>query len=392
MSIRVLSSINNIEASAWDALWSDYPFTRHAFLAALETTGCTTKKSGWQVQHLVYEENQQIVAAMPLYLKYDSWGEYVFDWSWADAYQRNGFDYYPKLLSAIPFTPATGPRFGFAPTLAAENKINIVKAFTDFCLHGDFAGQASGFHLLFPDAIDAEQLKQCNLLERYGYQFHWFNRNYNSFEDFLSSFASRKRKNLKREREKVAQAELKICVEQGEEISAERWQTFFIFYHTTYLKRSGRYGYLNHEFFQQLGTALKNQVVLISALKAGKPLAMALYFRDEKNLYGRYWGCEQEIDFLHFELCYYQGIEYAIKHKLQRFDPGAQGEHKIQRGFTPIYTRSFHHLANPMFAQAIVRFLKEEKQHLRFYMQEAREALPFKDGTELIGENILLEE
>lgn len=390
MSIRALNSINEITENAWDALWPDYPFTRHAFLAALENSACTNKQSGWQVQHLVYERDQHILAAMPLYLKYDSWGEYVFDWSWAEAYQSHGFDYYPKLLSAVPFTPTTGPRLGFAATLPADETQNIAEAFMHFCLRSDVVGQASGFHLLFPNAENAAQIKPAGLLERYGYQFHWFNQGYSCFEDFLAGFASRKRKNLKREREKVARAGLEIVIEEGEQISAERWQTFFIFYHTTYLKRSGCYGYLNQDFFQQLGRALKNQVVLISALKADTPVAMALYFRDNETLYGRYWGCEKEIDFLHFELCYYQGIEYAIKHQLKRFDPGAQGEHKIQRGFTPVYTCSYHKLANPMFERAIANFLREEKQHLQFYMREARRALPFREDVPQVNEHILL--
>lgn len=390
MSVRALTSINQIEATSWDALWSDYPFTRHAFLNALENSGCTTKQNGWQVQHLLYEKNQRVLAAMPLYLKYDSWGEYVFDWSWADAYQRYGFEYYPKLLNAIPFTPATGPRLGFVADLDETEQQQIVDEFIGFCTQGKMADRVSGLHLLFPAAKNYAQLKHTSLLERGGYQFHWFNQGYADFDAFLASFSSRKRKNLKRERARVKGADLEIIVEEGEQISQQRWQTFFIFYHTTYLKRSGRYGYLNQEFFQQLSTALGDQVVLISALKAGQPIAMALYFRDSETLYGRYWGCDEEIDFLHFELCYYQGIEYAIKNNLQRFDPGAQGEHKIQRGFTPIYTCSFHHLNNPMFRRAIENFLQQETQHLKLYLQEARKALPFREDVALVDEHILL--
>lgn len=405
MSIRALLSINDIDPQTWNALWSDYPFTQHAFLSALENTGCVDRQSGWQVQHLIYEENSLPVAALPLYLKYNSYGEYVFDWAWADAYQRNGLPYYPKLLSAIPFTPASGPRLGFAASLDEQKRQHIVNKLLEYCCSAELSANTSSMHILFPFAKDATYLQNAHpedsgftgdkrnskkLLKRLGYQFHWFNNHYTSFDDFLATFNSRKRKNLKRERSRVNEANLQIIVEEGAQISSERWQSFYIFYHTTYLKRSGHYGYLTKEFFQQLATSLGDQVVLISALKKAKPVAMALFFHDQETLYGRYWGCEEDIDCLHFELCYYQGIEYAIKHKLKRFDPGAQGEHKIQRGFTPVYTCSLHHLHNPAFHQAVANFVQQENLHLNHYMQQARAALPFRDDIELVSEDVLL--
>ncbi len=387
MTVRALSTIKEIQPSVWDTLWPDYPFTQFAFLSALEVSGATTRASGWQVSHLIYESKGKVLAAMPLYQKYNSWGEYVFDWSWADAYQRNKLEYYPKLLTAIPFTPTTGPRIGFDSTVDNQNKRDIIEAFFNYCLNTD---TSSGWHILFPELTDIDLFNSEKLVRRLGYQFHWFNQSYKNFDEFLDTFSSRKRKNIRKERARVKQAGISIQLLEGDKVSSEDWHTFFVFYHTTYLKRSGRYGYLDKRFFELLAQTMGERMILARAEKDARPIAMALYFRDDKNLYGRYWGCEVDIDCLHFELCYYQGIEYAISNKLLRFDPGAQGEHKIQRGFTPVYTRSYHHLHNPMFQHAIEDFVTQEKRHLRDYMKVAREALPFKEGVTPVPESQLI--
>ena len=392
MSTRFLESILSIKKQDWNALWPDYPFTRHEFLSALEVNHCTSEKTGWKPLHLVIEDNNKLLAALPLFIKSDSWGEYVFDWAWADAYHRSGLDYYPKLLNAIPFTPATGPRIGFDKTLSSKNKQQLSWALFDACKEKNDEISGSGFHCLFPQKTQLEYFKGLNLHQRTGCQFHWFNQNFNSFEEFLNTFNSRKRKALKKERQKVQDAKVEIEILSGKEISEEYWHTFFIFYHTTYLKRSGRYGYLTKEFFLDIAESMPDSIVLIVAKKHGSAVAMALYFRDKYTLYGRYWGCSEDIDCLHFELCYYQGIEYAIKNRLQRFDPGAQGEHKIQRGFTPVYTTSFHCLNNDSFNQAVGEFVKTEKLHLQDYLKETRKQMPFKDGFQSVNENILLTE
>lgn len=397
----LLNSINDINQCEWDALWpEDYPFTQHAFLAALENTGCTTAKTGWTPKHLIILSNEQavldkknVLAIMPLYEKSHSYGEYVFDWGWADAYQRNGLPYYPKLLNAIPFTPATGPRLAFAPHLNAE-KTQSCLALIDKTIQQqliDIGG--SGFHSVFTDIQSRSHMSTFNHMERQGCQFHWFNQNYKNFDDFLATFNSRKRKNLKKERKKVADQNIKIQFRSAEEISTDEWEKFYQLYQRTYFKRSGRAGYLSCDFFQSIAKAMPKHILLATAHQNSfdEPmLAAALYFRDKTTLYGRYWGTQEDIDGLHFETCYYQGIEFAIKHELERFDPGAQGEHKIQRGFTPIITSSYHKIMHPGFQQAIAEFIQEEKQQNHHYCINGRSYLPFKEDACNIAPDILI--
>ncbi len=387
-----LSSINDIPAAAWDSVWpDDYPFTQHAFLAALEDAGCTTSQTGWTPKHLVILTNKQdhfepnnILAALPLYEKSHSYGEYVFDWGWADAYQQNGFDYYPKLLNAIPFTPATGPRLGFAQGLTGEH-VSSCMSYIDQCIEQQLKQSGgSGFHSLFPNMQNRQHWSTTTYLERQSCQYHWFNRNYTDFDDFLSTFNSRKRKAVKRERKKVEEKEIVLQFRTALEIKSEEWKEFYHLYQRTYFKRSRRPGYLSLEFFQLIAAALPKQILLASAHKStteNPMMAAALYFRDDTTLYGRYWGTQEDIDGLHFETCYYQGITYAIKHGLTRFDSGAQGEHKIQRGFTPVITSSFHKIAHPGFRDAISEFLSNERSQNDTYCSESRESLPFKDSS-----------
>jgi predicted N-acyltransferase len=377
-SAEFLGSLGQFDADDWNSVCGgDYPFLRHEFLWGLEKTACTTAETGWQPCHLVIRRGNELIALMPLYLKSHSYGEYVFDWSWADAWRRSGLEYYPKLVTAIPFTPATGPRL----CVGAGEDSNAVwpvalQAIQQFAQRQGI----SSWHLLFPQEADSLLLLEAGMHRRSATQFHWFNRGYGSFDDFLSGFSSRKRKNLRRERNRVTEQGLVLKTLCGSEIGEREWQQFHHFYQLTYAKRSGHGGYLNRAFFTETAAAMGEQVVMTLAYLGQQAVAGALYFRSSDTLYGRYWGCEQEFDCLHFEACYYQGIDYCIRHGLQRFDPGAQGEHKIQRGFEPVPTWSNHWIADPSLAAAVADFTRSEEQHNRAYMADAARLLPFKQG------------
>lgn len=378
---RFVDSITAVTAATWDAVvGSDYPFLRHAFLLALETSRCTTARSGWQVNHLLLQDaDGQLQGCLPLYIKDNSFGEYVFDWSWADAYARHGQSYYPKLLSAIPFTPCAGPRLclaaGVDPQQAMASVLAAVQTHaTDI--------DASSWHLLFPLGTDLGWLQQEPLLLRTGCQYQWFNQHYASFDDFLATLNSRKRKNLRKERARVAEAGIEFVQLRGAEITQEQWQTFYRFYANTYHVR-GRKPYLNLDFFLALGRDMPDALLLILAVQQDAPVAGALFFTSRDTLYGRYWGCSDEHQFLHFETCYYQGIEYCIRQGIARFDSGAQGEHKIQRGFQPVPTWSLHWIRHPAFRKAIAHFVDEEAAHVGQYLQHAAEFLPFRKDLQL---------
>lgn len=376
MEFRFISSVNEVDRATWNFLWNtDYPFVQHEFITALEDTGCTTAASGWQPHHLTITKLNKIVGLVPIYIKTHSFGEYVFDWAWADAYQRHEVDYYPKLVSAIPFTPTTGPRIALAATLRLADVLpQIVAAIKEECERI----KASSWHCLFPHLSLSKELHTLECKQRLGTQFHWLNENYKNVEDFLSHFTSRKRKNLNRERARVREQGLRLVTKDGADITEEEWKRFYYFYHYTYVKRSGRPGYLCEEFFLNIARTIPVHILMVQAYDGDSMVAASLFFRSRDTLYGRYWGCAREYDFLHFEACYYQGIEYAIEHKLQRFDPGAQGEHKIQRGFTPIPTWSNHWIVRPEFRNAINDFLIRERDATWEYMKEAEDLLPFK--------------
>ncbi|MFA5496062.1 MAG: GNAT family N-acetyltransferase [Porticoccaceae bacterium] len=360
----------------------EYPFLRADFFHALEDSGSVTPETGWSPHHLRIIERGREQAFMPLYLKTHSWGEYVFDWSWADAYRRHGLDYYPKLLSAVPFTPATGPRIRFADGV---DRAALTAALVSQAIDLAADRGASSWHILFPESSHLALLESPadtpGLMRRTGVQFHWFNAGYDGFDDFLGALASRKRKMIRRERRQVAEQGFAIEMLSGGAIGADLWEFFYRVYHRTYLKRSGGTGYLTREFFQQIGAAMPDQVAMAVARERGRPIAAALYFFDHDTLYGRYWGCEGEYDFLHFELCYYRGIDFAIERKLGRFDAGAQGEHKILRGFTPVETHSLHWIAHPGFAEAVRQFLRQEEVSISRYREEAKELLPYRKGN-----------
>jgi predicted N-acyltransferase len=378
--VRFIDSITAVAASTWDALaGTNYPFMRHAFLAALEHTGCTTARTGWQPLHAIVESGDRIVGVMPLYAKTNSMGEYVFDWAWADAYQRHGLPYYPKLLTAIPFTPCAGPRLCSAADVDLTALVPVVQqAVLAKC---EQLG-ASSWHVLFPQEDLRDLLVGEKQLLRTGCQYQWFNNDYADFDAYLATFASRKRKNLRKERSAVQEAGITLHTLEGAQVSVDQWEQFYEFYASTYFVR-GRRPYLNTGFFLELGRRMPDQLMLVLATRADKAIAGALFFKGSDTLYGRYWGCAEDVPFLHFEACYYQGIDYCIRHGLKRMDSGAQGEHKIQRGFAPVPTWSTHWIARPDFRRAIGDYVKEEAAHIGDYMEQAADYLPFRKDLQL---------
>lgn len=380
MQTRFINSIFDIAPEQWNSLCPvNYPFIRHEFLAALENSGCTTAKTGWQPQHLLLFDHLQLVAAIPGYIKTHSYGEYVFDWAWADAYRHQGLDYYPKWINAIPFTPCTGPRILCKPEMAPSE---LIPATTSALISLSDKYNFSGWHSLFPPEDLSNQLQMQGVIQRMSCQFHWFNHDYQSFDDFLARMSSRKRKNILKERRQVKEQGFYFSHKTGAQLTENDWNIFYKLYRNTYLKRSGHSGYLSAQFFHTLGDTMKDNLLLVCAYNTIEAtdtiIAAAFFIRDEKTIYGRYWGCQDEYQFLHFETCYYQGIEFAINNRIVRFDGGAQGEHKIARGFEPFLTFSNHWIARPDFAAAIENFIHTETKSVLAYAEEARTLLPFK--------------
>jgi predicted N-acyltransferase len=301
-------------------------------------------------------------------------GEYVFDYAWANAYHDNGMDYYPKLLTAIPFTPSTGPRMTGLDSLEADHGQQL---FEEVLAVAQETG-ASSWHMLFPSDQQLALFEDSRLLQRNGVQYQWFNRDYQSFDDYLNGLNSRKRKMVRKERAEVSAQNITIQVLQGEQITSDIWQLFYMLYERTYAKRNGTRGYLTEAFFTQIGETMPEQIAMAVARQGNVPIACALYFFDQDTLYGRYWGSAGEFSYLHFELCYYSGIEFAISKGLKKYDAGAQGEHKIIRGFEPIKTHSLHWIEHPQFRQAIKRFLDSEQLGIEQHIQQARAILPFR--------------
>jgi predicted N-acyltransferase len=380
MHCEVHNSIAEIPASQWDALFdSEYPFTRHAFLLAMEMSGCATAETGWIAQQLVLKNGDEPVAAMPLYAKNNSYGEFVFDWGWAEAYQRHGLDYYPKLVTAVPFSPVAGPRVGLANGADEEEVLRaLLSAIHQLSQRHGF----SSWHLLFPGSRLRDALLDLHdegaFLHREAVQFHWFNRDYTSFDGFLAGLRSSRRKNLKRERRKVLEQGIHIERKIGADISERDWAGFFRCYQATYLKRSGHSGYLNAQFFKQLGETMPDQLMMVVASREDDIAACSLFLYDRNRLYGRYWGALQEVSCLHFEACFYQGIEFCIEKGIQEFDPGTQGEHKLMRGFEPVKSASYHWIASQPFRGAIAEFLSHEKRSTEVYRQQAGSYLPYR--------------
>jgi uncharacterized protein len=375
MEIKQITAIKQIDNQAWNALVADnYPFMRHEFLLALEESGCVSAQTGWQPRHLLVIDADKLIAAMPLYLKTHSRGEYVFDHQWSYVYGQNGLDYYPKWLTAIPFTPCQGLRIAVKDYV---DQHQIAGLLVEFIKNKSGQEGISSWHCLFPFGEQLASLRELGLLVREGVQFQWFNKGYQTFEDFLASFNHSKRKMLKRERRKVAEQGITMASLPGKEVSAAQWQVFYDFYSTTYFKH-GMPPYLNLEFFLRCAATMGDKMLLVFAMKGQDYVGAALSFIGSDTLYGRYWGCREDYKALHFEACYYQGLDYCIANGLQRFDSGAQGEHKIARGFEPITTYSAHWFQDERFAKAIGQFLLREKSAVRFYKDDAANYLPFK--------------
>ncbi|MGD0960899.1 MAG: GNAT family N-acetyltransferase [Methylomonas sp.] len=375
MQVEALQSINEIAAADWNRLVEPgYPFLRHEFFLALEQSGAVSEQTGWRVTHLLVSEQNQTLAILPLFCKTHSMGEYVFDQQWAQAYYYHGLDYYPKLLTAIPFTPSQGQRLLIKPGSDCRAILACLLQYIK-----ELAGQAgySSWHCLFPDTPQLDLFAAEGLIVRQGVQFHWFNQAYRDFEDFLQTLTASKRKMLRRERRLVAEQGIELVRIAGPAISEEQWRAFFRFYNSTY-RKNGAQAYLNQTFFQQIAANMAERIVLILAVKENRYIAAALSFVGADCLYGRYWGCDREYPMLHFETCYYQGLEYCMENNLQRFDSGAQGEHKIARGFEPVPTYSVHWLKDKRFAKSIADFVAREQQAVSLYQDEAASYLPFK--------------
>jgi predicted N-acyltransferase len=324
--------------------------------------------------HLLVMAETELVAVMPLYIKLHSWGEYVFDQQWAQAYQQQGQAYYPKFLTAIPFTPCQGERISVNP---AVNQLEVIEILLSYIRQLAIKLEVSSWHCLFPEAQQAEQLRSLGLSIRQGVQFQWFNQDFQSFDDYLQTLTASKRKMLKRERRRVAEQGIEIRQISGADVTEQQWQVFFRFYSLTYVKHNSQ-PYLSLEFFLQLAATMPEQLLLVVAEKDGRYIAAALSIIGADSLYGRYWGCYEEYSSLHFEACYYQGIDYCIAKGLKRFDSGAQGEHKISRGFQPVITYSAHWIKDANFAQAVAHFVGREQKHIAAYQQDAASYLPFK--------------
>ncbi len=369
--LQILQSLSDVDADEWNKLAGDQPFLRHEFLYNLEQSGCATTETGWESQHLTLWRDRELVGAMPLYLKHHSYGEYIFDWAWADAYHRSGLNYYPKLLSAIPFTPVTGTRL-----LAREESLRKRMANAAVELAQEL--NASSVHILYPTQAQATELASNSYLQRHSTQFHWHNRGYRDFDDFLSTMSHDKRKKIKQERRKLVDQGIHFERTEGMEISAADWTFFNQCYQITYRQHHSS-PYLNLDFFLRLGRDLPDHIVMFKAIADGKPIAAALNLKSSGRLFGRYWGAPAYVPGLHFEVCYYQGITYCIEHGIEIFEGGVQGEHKLARGLMPIKTYSNHWLADPQFSAAIADYLARESLGTLRYMEELNEMTPFKN-------------
>ncbi len=375
-TVTTIGRIADVPASEWDALaGGDHPFTRHAFLDALERHGCVGEEVGWIPCHVLVHTGGELAGATPAYVKLHSQGEFVFDWGWADAYARHGLDYYPKLVSAIPFTPSAGPRLLVRP---GAPRPAVERALTAGAIAVAKAMQCSSFHWLFPHDRDAAALKSRKvLLMRSGCQFHWMNRGYRDFRDYLDALTSKRRKEIRRERRDAAAAPVEVEIHDGRTATEAHWRAYHTLYSSTYDRKWG-YPALTLPFFVAVAAALPDRTLLALARRGRSYVAGAHCFVGRDTLFGRNWGCTEQHRGLHFEICYYRLIEHCIRRGLARFDAGAQGEHKILRGFLPVETHSAHWIADPRFHEAIGRFLAEERAGLRRYRLAMERHSPYR--------------
>lgn len=382
--VKIAQGLNSVPAAEWDACAIGpgsgdddpfNPFVSHAFLSALEDSGCVGAKTGWAPLHVLVEnETEKLLGAAPCYLKSHSMGEYVFDHSWADAYTRAGGRYYPKLQVTVPFTPVTGPRL-LVPNSpqSAEIRSYLIAGLRAL---RDQTG-ASSIHATFLQQVDLEAFASEKFLRRDDQQFHWFNDGYGTFEDFLAALASRKRKAIRRERRDALANGISIEWVTGQEITEAHWDAFFAFYMDTGSRKWGR-PYLNRRFFSLIGGRMADRVLLVMAKRNGRYIAGAINFIGDKRLYGRNWGCVEDHPFLHFEICYYQAIEFAIARGLDRVEAGAQGEHKLARGYRPVITSSAHDIADASLRRAVQTYLDQERLYVSEAAEELAETTPFK--------------
>ena len=373
---QVFHSLREVPPESWNRLIGDaFPFAEYDYLLALEEGHCVGIEPGWEPRYLTLWEGKQLQAACYLYRKTNSNGEYIFDWDWANAYQRYGQRYFPKLTSAVPFTPATGPKLLVAAD--ASNPRELQRQLLASALELAQQEGCSSLHFLFIPAEEREIYEAAGLLLRHSFQFHWQNQGYGSFEDFLSRLRSKRRKEILRERRQVQEQGLEIILLRGEEIEPKLCRVMYDFYLTT-IDRKWAMPYLSYEFFQYIFTHFRDQLVLALARKQGRWVAGTINYHKGPHLFGRYWGCRQDFRSLHFELCYYRLIEYAIEQGVQRFEAGAQGAHKIQRGFLPNLTYSAHWIAHPAFHRAIGEFIEEEKRSIQNNIEENPELSPYR--------------
>ena len=371
-SLKIIDDIAQIPATEWDALIGSDPMLSHAFFFALQESGCTMPQFGWKAQFLTLWQDAKLVGAMPLYLKMNSFGEHVFDFAWANAYQQHGLRYYPKLLCAIPFTPVTGARF-----LATSSEMRGLLLKHALQYAKDIG--VSSLHCLFLNESDLSEAQTQGMMLRQDVQFHWQNPGYRNFDEYLATLSRDKRKRIKQERRKVQDAGIELQCLSGEEATPEHWDFFASCYlHTAQLYNSPPQ--LNADFFQRIGKSLPKHTLLVIASREGRPIASALNYKTDQALYGRSWGTFEFHSGLHFEVCYYQAIEYCIAHNIKTCEGGAGGEHKLSRGFLPVTTCSAHWLAHPQFAQAVENYLKQEADAISEYVDELNERSPFKQS------------
>ncbi|MCP4429533.1 MAG: GNAT family N-acetyltransferase [Gammaproteobacteria bacterium] len=378
MQVSICHSLSEITESEWDALGrTDYPFTCYAFLYGLELHDCL-EPFGWHPVYFLVHENSRLVAALPAYIKTNSYGELVFDHAWANAYHRHGLDYYPKLVTAIPYTPATGERFLFdleqvKPCDQKQYRDSLCNAVIQFCQKQ----QLSSWHILFEEEQTLRQIESETFMLRCDIQFHWKNQNFRNFSHFLSTLSSRKRKNIRKERKNSQQYGLDIQIQQGSELSNSEWEKVNDLYQGIYDRKYGT-ATLNSGFFRYLGKNLGSRILVAIVRDKGQIVACSIFFCSDTHLYGRIWGCDHFYQHLHFECCYYQGIDYCINKNLEYFDPGAQGEHKLSRGFLPCKTWSAHWLAQPGFVDAVTNFLKQEGEYIDAYQADLLKHSPYR--------------
>lgn len=383
LTISFIQSLDEVSPAAWnDCAGADNPFVSYEFLSALEHSGSVGGDTGWMPYHMLVQasppgDTPVIKACMPLYLKNHSYGEYVFDHGWADAFERAGGRYYPKLQASVPFTPATGPRFLVNPSGIPEERSALKAALADGLVQITEKMGLSSAHVTFLTNEDAAVAETENFLVRHDQQFHWHNDNYSSFDHFLGQLSSRKRKQIRKERKTVAVSDIQIETLTGDDLTEHHWDAFFHFYMDTGARKWGQ-PYLTRAFFSEISRTLSDRIVLFMCTRDGREIAAALNFLGTDTIYGRQWGCIEDHPCLHFEACYYRAIDYAIKHGLKTVEAGAQGPHKLARGYQPVKTTSVHYISNPSFRDAVARFLEDERRGVSAEIDYLAGKTPFK--------------